>query len=348
MKKSNFALYVLLIVSLIFTACKKQEAPVPLGKYEGGVLIVNEGNFGDADGSVSFLSADDKITNNIFKAENEQIVGGTIQALRLHDSYAVMVTNSADKVIVANAKDFKKQHIISDEVMVNPIDFAGVGNKGYVSQWGKTDFVTYPNAAIKVIDLVAGTITKTIALEAKPQGVLAHNGKVYVALEGSEKVVVINPDTDAVEASITVAKGPSRMVVDANNKIWVMCTSGNLVRINPADNSVEATISGVKSAGFNEKIAINSSKDKIYYLAPAPWPSADVEVFAFDISATTAPTAALIKGTNFYGIGVAKDGNIYIGNSAAFQGTGKVERYKADGTKIDEMEAGRGTSNFVF
>jgi YVTN family beta-propeller protein len=348
MKKSNFTFYLLLVVSLIFTACKKQETPEPLGKYEGGVLIVNEGSFGDADGSVSFLSAEDKITNNIFKAENEQIVGGIIQALRVHDSYAVMVTNGADKVIVANAKDFKKQHIITDAAMVNPIDFAGVGNKGYVSQWGKTDFVTYPEAAIKVIDLTAGTITKTISLSAKPQGVLAYNGKVYVALEGSDKIAVINPDTDAVEANITVAKGPSRMVLDANNKIWAMCTSGNLVRVNPADNSVEATITGIKVAGFNEKLTVNNSKDKIYYLAPAPWPSSDVEVFAIDITATTAPTTALIKGTSFYGIGVAKDGNIYIGNSAGFQGVGKVERYKADGTKIDEMEAGRGTSNFVF
>ncbi|EAY27565.1 YncE family protein [Microscilla marina] len=348
MKKSNFVFYILLAVSLVFTACKKQETPVPLGKYEGGVLVVNEGSFGDADGSISFLSADDKITNNIFKAENEQIVGGIIQALRVHDSYAVIVTNSADKVIVANAKDFKKQHTITDAAMVNPVDFAGVGNKGYVSQWGKTDFVTYPDAALKVIDLAAGTITKTIALEAKPQGVLAYNGKVYVALEGSDKIAVVNASTDAVETTIVVAKGPSRMVLDANNKIWAICTSGNMVRIDPADNSIEATISGIKVAGFNEKVATNPAKDKIYYLAPAPWPATDVEVFVLDITATAAPTTSLIKGNNFYGVGVAANGNIYIGNSAAFQGVGKIERYKADGTKIDEMEAGRGTSNFVF
>lgn len=346
MRKSNFVFYVLLAVSLVFTACKKQETVVPLGKYEGGVLILNEGNHGDADGSISFLSADGTLTNNIFKAENGQIVGGTIQSLRIYDTYAVMVTNDANQVVIAHAKDFKKTSIITDETMVNPIDFAGVGTKGYVTQWGATtDFVNYPDAAIKVIDITAGTVTKTIALSAKPQGILAYNNKVYVALEGSDKIAVINPSTDAIETNITTAAKPSRMVLDANNKIWVMCGSGNMVRINPADNTVETTISGIKVQGFNEKLAINAAKDKIYYLSPTTWPSA--EVYALDITATTAPTTALTSGSGFYGIGATND-MIYVANAAAFQGIGKIERYKTDGTKVDEFEAGRGTSGFVF
>lgn len=352
MKKSNFIFYFLLAISLVFTACKKEEEVTPLGKYEGGVLVVNEGSFGDGDGSISFLSNADQITNSIFKAENDQIAGGIIQALKVHNGQAVIITNKADQIILANAQDFKKTSIISQADLVNPIDFAGVGGKGYVSQWGKSQGtfpnLTYPDAAIRVIDMANGTISKTISLSAQPQGVLAYNNKVYVALQGGDKIAVINTSTDEVESTITVARGPSRMVLDANNKIWVLCTSGNFVRVNPADNSVETTITGVKVAGFNEKLAINQTKDKIYYLSPAPFPATEVEVFALDITATAAPTNAFVKGTSFYGIGVAPDGTIYIANSSAFQGSGKIERYKADGTKIDEITAGRGTSGFVF
>ncbi|HAS43219.1 MAG TPA: hypothetical protein DCS93_22255 [Microscillaceae bacterium] len=350
MKKQNLLLYVLLAISVAFTACKKDDV-VPLGKYQGGVLVVNEGSFGDGDGSISFLSITDQtITNAIFNAENSQNIGGIVQNLKIHENKAIAITNKADQIIIANATDFKKISIISQADLVNPINFAGVGNKGYVTQWGATtDFVNYPDAAVRVVDLDAGTITKTIALDAQPQGILAYNNKIYVALQGSDKIVVINPSTDAIEATITVAAGPSNLGVDANGKIWAMCTSGNFVRINPGDNTVEATISGIKVNFFNEKFTFNKDKTKILYLSPAPFPSTDTEIFAMDITATAAPTTAFITGNNFYGLGVSPDDDvIYVANSAAFQGNGKVERYKADGSKLDEFSAGRGTSNFVF
>ena len=42
MKKQNIVFYVLLAISVVFTACKKDEAVIPLGKYEGGVLGIRK------------------------------------------------------------------------------------------------------------------------------------------------------------------------------------------------------------------------------------------------------------------------------------------------------------------
>jgi len=349
MKKQYLLLYILLAISVVFTACKKDDV-VPLGKYQGGVLVVNEGSFTDGDGSISFFSiADQTMTNTIFNIENSQNIGGIVQSLTIHEDKAIIVTNKADQIIIANATDFKRVTTIAQADLVSPIYFAGIGNKGYVTEWGATtDFVNYPDAAVRVVDLNAGTITKTIALDAQPQGILAHNNKIYVALQGSDKIVVIDPSTDAIEASITVARGPSNLGVDANGKIWAMCTSGNFVRINPSDNTVEATIPGIQVNAFNEKFAFNKDKTKILYVA-ATFPSTDVKIFSMDITATTAPTTALITGDGFYGIGVSPiDDVIYVANAAGFRGNGKVERYNSDGTKIDEFDARRNTSNFVF
>ncbi len=53
----NFKLSYLYVVALVViaSACKKEEE-VPRGEYAVGVVVVNEGNFFDADGTFGFLT----------------------------------------------------------------------------------------------------------------------------------------------------------------------------------------------------------------------------------------------------------------------------------------------------
>lgn len=351
--KSFIYLYVLLSIS-IFSACQREETK-PKGKYDTGVFVINEGNFAESDGSVSFF---DPITNvvshAIFEAENNnQELNATIQSSLLYKNNIYLIGNNADKIVVVEAETFKNiATITSAQQLVNPQDLAVVGNKGYVSNWGDVTkaFGPNPESFISVIDLVNNNITKTIPLPARPQGVIAYGNNIYVALAGSNLIAVINSLTDELSGSITVPQGPSRMVLDANNKIWATSTSGSLVKINPENNSVEATIStgSVKPDG---KLAINGAKDKIYFLSSTYLPDYTTAgaIYELLISATTAPTTPLITQKNAYGIGVnPADNIIYVANSNAFQGNGTIIRYKPDGTQLNNFAAGRGPSGFMF
>lgn len=347
MKKVNQLMLWIVAIGFVCQSCMVDDAQ-PLGKYENGVLIINEGNYGAGSGSVSFWNTTlDIVSNDIYNAENGLGISATIQNAHVYQDRIYLITNLPDKIEVVNAQTFKRITTVTDKLS-NPFDFVAIGNRGFFTNWGDYD-ISYnnPKGALKVLDLTTNTVLNdSIAFGNRVMGLLTYNNKLYVANEIGNKVAVVNPNTLAIEVNINV-DSPSKMVLDANNKIWVISSAGKLVRINPANNMIEQTINNVDVSGYNEKISINKEKNKIYYLSSSF--SGNSEVYGIDISATSAPANPLIVGENLYGLGISPTDNlIYVGDSNAFQGNGKVMRFEANGTPIDTINAGIGPNNFLF
>lgn len=349
--KSTLTCFLFLLASLIFWSCQKEEVNPPRGKYENGAFIINEGNFTQANGSISFYDIDsNKVVSDVFKLENGREIGATIQNMYEYIGRLYIVTNNPGKIEIVDNKTFKSIATINNGLN-NPFSFAAVGSRAYVSCWGIFNNTTfkYDNPYIAIIDLENNTVLNTLARNAQPQHLLAIEPFIYVGNVNSSVISVLNTVNNLFEASITVPAGPDQMMLDANNKLWVMCRSGSFVRINPISNSVETTISGIQTAGFNEKFVMNGGKNRIYYLAPEPFPSSNVKVFLLNTNATSAPTTPLITGQNFYGIGVDPVGNtIYIGETGGFTANAKVFRYNVDGTFRDNLTAGIAPNGFFF
>ncbi len=353
--KYSFYLSIIILLSTLFACEPDDMAPEARGKYESGVIIVNEGNFGSADGSLSFYDKDSsKVSNNIFEAENDRQLFAIIQNVRFFDDKGYIVTNSDDKIEVVDADSFESLKTIKDDIE-NPNDIAIVDGLAYVSNWGaaQPDF-SYLDSRVTIIDLSTNEVIKDIATKEFPSGVLAVDQQVYVAIGSSDEVFVIDAESNNVTDTITVALGPKSFQLDKNGKLWVMCTgtfaspAGNLVRINPNDNSVESTIP-LDNQSPNGKIALNGTADQLYYLSSVGYNPSNDAVFVFDITTGTASTEPLIEGTNFYGLGIDPENNtIYIGDSNGFQGNGTVIRYNPDGTEMDNFSVGRGSSGFAF
>ena len=63
--KSTSILAAVFILSLLIGSCSKDDTETPqepLGAYEGGILVSNEGPFGNGTGTVTFISSDLNIT----------------------------------------------------------------------------------------------------------------------------------------------------------------------------------------------------------------------------------------------------------------------------------------------
>ena len=59
--------------TLLLASCSnddKIEKDVPSGAYDNGILVLNEGNFGTPNASVSYIANDFTVVNNIFGIEN--------------------------------------------------------------------------------------------------------------------------------------------------------------------------------------------------------------------------------------------------------------------------------------
>ncbi len=325
----------------------------PKGAYESGVLVVNEGNFQKGNGAVSYINPQSKtVVADVFRTENNRPLGDVVQSIAVNNDKAYVVVNNSNKIEIADANTFKSSGVINDLKL--PRYMIVANNKGYVTEW-----VSFSgNGRVSIIDLVTNAVTKTVETGVLPEKLLALNNKIYVLNSGENTISVINPMSDAVEATITITDSPNSLVSDANNKLWVLCggqknynpdysinentsTPGSLVRINPATNAVEATLTFTSKTLSPADLVTNGASNKLYYQYGG-------KVYQQDITATTLAITPFLN-RSFYGIGVDPENNsFYGGDAGGFTAAGKVVRFNPNGAAVDSFTVSIGPSEFVF
>lgn len=348
MKNVLKMLTVVLVVVHMY-GCNEDDNVMPAGKYDNGVMIINEGNFSDADGSVSFYNPDTEETQSrIFEEENSRPYGGLLQSVTVHNEKAYLIDNLGSKIEVVEAGTFKWEATISEDLAL-PRFFAAIDNKAYVSNWGPfaPDF-TSPDSYIAVIDLDKMNVTKKIDVNPVPEGIIIIDEKLYVSSQASSEITVIDTGTDTITGTIPVGFGPSHFVTDNQNRIWVACTGGGVYAISPVTEEITTS---VKIENLTGRISINQNSQSIYLLTSTWAPDysyTENEVITLN---TGSPEAVrkIFSTRNLYGLGVnPASGEIYLANTNAFLGNGTIIKISADGTETGNFPAGRGPNGFVF
>lgn len=351
MRKLNnlLNLFLTLTLSVALISCGDDE-PVVVNEFADGVFVVNEGNFGEGDGSIShFQPSTEEVKFNVFSQNNEeQPLGDVVQSMAIFGETGYIVVNNSNKVEVVRYETMEGTGTIENVSL--PRYIAANNNKLYLTEW-----VSFSDPGrVAVINSADNSIEKTIEVGFGAEYLLVKDNKLYVSNSFENTVSVIDLTSETVIETITVSNSPKFIKEDVNGKLWVICAGGYnadwspandgaLVRIDPATNTVEETFEF--GANVTAKMALNPSQDVIYY-------SRGNAVFTFDITSASLPTTALITNDDIigvYGIGVnPKNGTIYVADNAGFQSNGFVFRFQPDGTFIDSFEAGRGPNGFVF
>ncbi len=359
MKKLKFKKIVfgIVILTIALSSCKKPKHNDSVATTNPSisqkVYVLNEGNFGSGNASVSIYDAStNNVYNDLFNVANNRPIGDVLQSMTLVNGKAYFVVNNSNKIEIANTYPLTSVGVIQGfkypRYMV-----AATNNKAYVSE-----YIDYSgaNGRLSIIDLSSNSITGSIAVGIEPENMLLYNGKVYVCNSGDTLLSIINTTTDAVEAKIKVSDGPNSIVIDANGKFWVLCSgitkynpdysilsqsAGALVRIDPTSKTVEATYTFSDATGMPAKLTTNGAKNKLYY-------SYLGSVYSQSITATVLPTTPIITPRKFYGMGVDPTTEyVYIG-TYGFTSNQKMIRYHSTGTPIDSVEVGVGPNGFVF
>lgn len=345
MKKLKSLLrYFLLAGVLIFTSCDDDDKEAKI-EFPSGVFVVNEGNFTEADGTVSHFNWDNgDVTQDLFgTANNKEALGSVVQSMTIDNDLAYIVVNNSNKVEVVNATTFVSEYTLDGLAL--PRQFITYNGKGYLTEWvGFTD-----PGRVAVINLESHAIETTITTESGAENIIASNGKLYVSNNFTNTVSVINPSTNQVIETIEVASAPGAFAIDKDNKLWVVCggayqgNDGAFYRINTTTDEVEESIE--LNVNVDSKMVINKSKDRIYFYKGK-------NIYELPVTATEAPAEPFITengAVGFYGIGFDTEHEIiYAADSKAFAGNGTVYRYSKNGTAIDNFTAGRGPNGFVF
>lgn len=215
----------LLCLSHFLSSCESDpyssDGQIPEFIFEGA-LIINEGNFGIGNASLSYYDANrDIIYNNVFEnANNGAKLGDVANSAYLKDSLAYIVVNNTDKIEVINASNFDTVKTISLPGGSSPRNLS-------ISTSGLLYVTCLYQDKVMVIDADAGNILESISVGGNPEGILIVQGFAYVTNSGfgvGNTVSVIDLSTDQVIHTVKVGDNPQWVEVDAMDRIHVLCS----------------------------------------------------------------------------------------------------------------------------
>jgi len=344
----------LTLSGLFLTACTNDDdVSIPLGAYDNGVLILNQGNFGGGNSSISFWSNDfSTFEFNAFSSVNPSVtLGDTAQDLGFYGDKAYIVVNLSNTIQVVNRYTLEHLTTISTGLS-NPRYIAFANGNAYVTNWG--DACNAEDDYVAVINLTSNSVTSFIPVTEGPERILEHDDKLFIAHMGGygfgNSISVIQANNNSV-SSIEVGDVPNSMAL-VNNDLYVLCggkpswaepeTSGSLVKINLSTNTVTAALPFLLG---NHPSNLIFHDNKFYY-------TVDSNVFSKTIEANTIPSTPIFSTTaqgvyGVYSFAIANN-KIFVGDATDYNSNGKVYIYSLTGTLENQETVGVIPGGFYF
>lgn len=349
----------ILVIGFLGSGCQKDEDPVVVeAPYASGMLLVNEGNFNQANGTISHYDlTDGVVTNSIFQSENTgMILGDVVQSIHCAFNKCYLVINNSNKVVVvSDAFDYlgeitglnQPRHIlVLDE------------NRAYVSQWKSS---TAGDGSIAVVDLNNFSITAEITGvgEAPERMIKVGANEVYLSAQGNssfigfdDRAYVLNTITDAVSRSYVVGFGGDGLAEDINGDVWLLCggkkvydaqfnldtmqsTAPSLHRLTPSGGSILE--GGLTEKALDAgKLMIDNDKEELIF-------QAGTSIYKYNVFAGANPfSLELVSNVFYYGIALdVTNGVIYAADAKDFSASGEMIRLRVtDGSEIGRFSVG--------
>ena len=334
----NIALY----IGILFFVwnCKKEIGPQNLQeevKGVGNLIVLNEGNFGFGNASVSIYNPETKeIFNNQFKTENGFGIGDVLQSVKRHEDKLYFVINNSGKIV------------ITDTNLVYQTEITGFNSPRYIEFANGNGFVTdLKQKAVYVVDLASNQITNQIKTEGWTEHILAHQNRLYImdrgdylSNSGPNKIYIIDPIAKLKIDSIATSISPNSMVIDKNSNLWVL-TSGKsgaevpkLSKYSLTTNSLMDEVSFFSSSSPS-RLVKNESSDELYYI--------NSSIYRFSINDTVIPSVPFFNKSseNFYGLFYEKNSKeLYLIDAKNYNEQGEVIRVSSSAIILDRFLAG--------
>jgi len=350
---SNILLITLIALFTGLSACNESSVSDDGEEQLTSVLVANEGNFSDGNGSLtSFNPETGQAVQQRFSQVNGRPLAAIIQAVVESDNRVFIVTNSADKIEVADRESLESLGTINFDNGVAPAGFAlADGNKGYVS-----DLFTN---TIHVVDLESYEVTGTqIEVGDNPQGMAISGNRLFVANSGfgsGNTVSVIDTDTDQATGKIDVGAGPIQLIIDNDGGLWVLSsgytaydedfnrTPENDIpgQIDILDAATAEWVTTIDTGGFPSSLAVSTELG-------IAWVVNDGAIQQIDINSLELFEENLID-RDFNGIGYSSAENLlYLAQSRGFTQSGQAIIYDLQGAAVDSFQTGIAPFDFIF
>jgi len=348
MKKINYLL--LLILSIAgFTSCEKDKIEEKPGAFANGIYVINEGNWGQGNASVSFINKDlDKVENNIYESTNDVTLGDQAQSIGFSGENAYIVVTASQKIEVADRESMEHIATISSGLN-NPRYFMAIDARtALVSCWGDT--ADNSDDYLAIIDTDNNMVTGEIPVALGPEKMTKNDDYLFVAHQGAwgtnNKVSVYDLVLKDIVQEIEVGDRPNSMVIK-DNYLWVLCggepswteneTAGKLYKID-INNNFNIVETFVFDSTAHPRFLSLDNDNLYYYLDGDSFGIGNV--YQMNVNDTGLPAAAFMNTFAAYNM-EAHNEKLYLTDAKDFTQEGEVVIYDAhNGTEIARQTVG--------
>ncbi len=319
-----------------------------------GIVICNEGSYGNNNGELSFLDFETKtIINQLYFTSNTTSLGDVVQSISLINNTYYVTVNNSNKIVVIDPNTYKEITTITSVKSPRYITQVGA-NKAYVS------CLYFPN--VYVLDLTSNTITKTIHVDyPNTEKMIYLNGYCYVTNwdTASNVIYQINTGNDSIENRIHINGQASHdLVCDKNGMLWILSgnkyknKSSHLTQYNPLSNQIVQTLPFI-SEQDPFRLSINTNKDTLYFInVDYNGTSSSNGLYKMSISDGTLPALPFIQApvnSYFWAFGLdSVTHHIFLSDPKGFTQQSTVYEYSNTGNFINQYTAGIGANSFLF
>ena len=352
-----------IIASVLFFSCDKAE--------EGGeelvpqkivkCLVVNQGNYSDANGGISVLYSDGSVVNQVYQTANGEPLAATVEsAVDCGNTWALMCA-AEDKIEFLDKNTFKSVAVVKG--IATPRYGAVAEGALYVTS---SDFYDLSANGLYKIDLSTYKQTDYYPVEGTPEGVIYYDNCLWVAsaLYNSESWSSYDPfvcrfqlkkemkkDVYKLEGSSLAAR---HLAVDKDGSVWTSLSGysvdGMLVRVDTTEKILNNSIS-LSQLNYPGHIYASSTGEQFYYMTSESSNGSSEETTTIKkIDMSSKNISTIVSGKGFYGFGVDEmTGDIYTANVNGFQSNATMYIYTSAGVQKNEGDlVGVGACRFLF
>jgi len=340
----------ILSISLLFSCSKKEDVNNDIdGISNGGVFIVNEGNFSVANSSLSYYNPETSIvTNNMFYQVNNVPLGDVAQSITINNELIYIVINNSGIIYSIDRKTLEFKGKISE--LASPRDMIFISDqKAYISD--------LYSSSITIVNPTDYNIIGKIELGKSSDCMVKYDDEVFIANWSSyaqtkvnNTIMVVNSENDMLTDSIVIGVEPNSMVIDVEDQLWVLCSGGfmndempTLWKINLYTHEIIKQFIFADIQKNPDNLCINGTGDSLYFLNDG--------VTVMSIHDQQLPDNMLIdeNNRNFYLLGLSSvDNEIFVSDALDYNQNGVIYRYKTNGKLISSFEVGIIPGCFAF
>ncbi len=338
--------YLAIAAVITIVSCSKEDndphTPGPDITPGQGVFVINEGNFGWGNASLSYYDKDaDMIYHDYFRDANGESLGDVFQSITIHNGLAYLVINNSGKIEVMDAKTGRRKGTISG--LVSPRHMLSVASdKVYVSD-------LFGNH-IRIVDPQNYETTGEIPMNGWTEAMVEQMGLVYITGMQSGYVYEVDPTSDQITDSLYLPPGPVSMVADSKGHLWVLSGGAPLFKSHPSLYQLEKNSFQVQEKYklpdpnvIYSNLSICPEGETLYFLGD--------NVYRMKINNATPQMEILIPSDGRFLYALAVDpfnGDVYISDPVDFEQTGKMMRYDTEGQLLNIQDTGIIPGNFTF